>query len=251
MNRLRLHIIACKVFLREFCYYASKSDNIIDFTWLPYELHISPDKLRSMVNDKVAEVEKYIEDGILKKPDAIVLGYGLCSNGIVGVSAKSIPIIVPRTDDCMGVFLGSQEKYMKIFNEYNGTYWLNNGWIEMGSGAHIKQENEAKRQSYIELYGEENADFLLEQDNLWMSNYNYSGFITSDIYHNEEYVELAKTVAKENNWQYFEVEGDSSYVKKIMAGDWDEKEFLVCPPGYVIQASYDEDKIKASRNTLG
>ena len=245
MNRLRLHVIACKVFLREFCYYASTNDNIIDFTWLPYELHNSPDKLRNMLNDAVAEVEKLSSQGLMKKPDAIILGYGLCSNGTTGVMAKSIPIIVPRTDDCMGIFLGSQEKYLRLFNEYNGTYWLNNGWLESGSGAHIRQDNESKRQMYIEKYGEENADFLLEQDNLWMNNYNYSGFVTSDIYQNDEYKELAKKVAKENNWQYVEIEGDSSYIKKMMAGNWNENEFLVCPPGYTIQPSYDETKIKA------
>jgi hypothetical protein len=196
-----------------------------------------------MVNEAIFQVEEQVEKGLLKKPDAIILGYGLCSNGIAGVTSKKIPLVAPRTDDCIAVFMGSQERYLRLFNEYNGTYWLNNGWIE-ASGVHTKQQYEARKQQYLELYGEENADFLIEQDLLWMEKYHYSGFITSDVYNSKEYAQTARDAAESNGWQYIEIEGDSSYIKKMMAGNWDENEFLVCPPGYTIQPSYDESKIK-------
>jgi hypothetical protein len=244
MTRLRLHCIACRVFLREFCYHAAVNDNVIDFTWLPQGLHNTPDQLRNAVIGAVDEVESLTAGGLLKRPDAILLGYGLCSNGIAGVTAKSVPIVVPRADDCMALFFGSQERYLRLFNEYNGTYWLNSGWIEQ-SGVHRKEEKEARRQHYIELYGEENADYLLEHDKQWMTNYNYGGFITSDVYHSSAYAETARKAAAENGWEYIEVDGDSSYSKRLMAGNWDDAAFLVCPPGHTIQPSYDEMKLKA------
>lgn len=77
----------------------------------------------------------------------------------------------PRTDDCIALFLGSQERYLRLFEEYNGTYWLNNGWIETAYIPSLEMKEEM-REDYIRRYGEENAEFLLEQDSLWIGNYN-------------------------------------------------------------------------------
>ena len=44
------------------------------------------------------------------KYEAILLGYGLCSNGLVGLTARSIPLVIP-VHDCITLFLGSKEQY--------------------------------------------------------------------------------------------------------------------------------------------
>jgi len=36
--------------------------------------------------------------------DALLMGYGLCNNGIVGLTTKSIPLVIPRGHDCITVF---------------------------------------------------------------------------------------------------------------------------------------------------
>ena len=128
---MRIHIIACRVLNRELSYYASQSPHIVDITWLPQGLHDTPAKLRMKVSETIDSLYEQWEKRELKHmPDVIVLGYGLCSNGVVGIQARDIPLVVPRTDDCIALFLGSQERYLRLFEEYNGTYWLNNGWIE-------------------------------------------------------------------------------------------------------------------------
>lgn len=246
---MRIHIIACQVFSREVNYYASLSKNIIDITWLPQGLHDTPDCLRQMVKDAIDEIGMQLEKNIKKnKPDAIILGYGLCSNGVAGVTAPDVPVIIPRTDDCIGVFLGSQKRYLQLFNEYNGTYWLNNGWIE---SAYIptKENIDKRRLEYIEQYGEDNADYLMEQDNLWVKNYNHCGYISSDVYDNHEYRETAKEVAREHGWNYEEFKGDHAFLYQMVNGPWDDTNFLTCPPGYTVEPSYDETKIKAVKTS--
>lgn len=246
---MRIHIIACQVFSREINYYASLSKNIIDITWLPQGLHDTPDRLRQMVRDSIADIQIQIENKVKKnKPDAIVLGYGLCSNGVAGITAPDIPVIIPRTDDCIAVFLGSQKRYLQLFNEYSGTYWLNNGWIE---SAYIptKENIDKRRQEYAEAYGEDNADFLMEQDNLWVKNYKHCGYISSEVYEDAGYRALAKEVAREHDWSYEEFKGDQSFIYKLVNGPWDDKNFLTCLPGYTVEPSYDETKIKAVNNT--
>jgi len=58
-----------------------------------------------------------------------VLGYGLCSNGILGVQARGQDLIIPRCHDCISFFMGSPEAYRKDFDAHPGTYYLIPGWL--------------------------------------------------------------------------------------------------------------------------
>lgn len=242
---MRIHIIACRVFTRELSLYASQSPHAVDITWLPQGLHDTPEKLRQMLKGALDELYCQMKEQMMKhRPDYIVLGYGLCSNGVVGIESRDIPLVIPKTDDCIALFLGSQSRYLELFRKYNGTYWLNNGWIETAF-IPSKEMFEKRYNEYTERYGKENADFLSEQDRLWKMNYNTCGYINSPAYECPEYPLLARKIAKENNWDYVELKGDARLVRCMTEGVWDRKEFLVCPPGHRIEATYDDDKIRA------
>ncbi|MBQ8718938.1 MAG: DUF1638 domain-containing protein, partial [Clostridia bacterium] len=122
----RLHIIACRVLQREFSAALAHTALKIDISYLPQGLHNTPDQLRNMLQAEIDRIFEYHKAGMTPYlPDAIVLGYGLCSNAVIGLTGRSLPLIVPRTDDCMALFLGSQRRYLEYFNSHSGTYWLN------------------------------------------------------------------------------------------------------------------------------
>lgn len=242
---MRIHIIACRVFTRELSYYAARSPHVVDITWLPQGLHDTPEKLRAMLRQTLDDLYRQREQKMLKHwPDVIVLGYGLCSNGVVGVESRDTPLVVPRTDDCIAQFLGSQKRYAELFREYNGTYWLNNGWIE-SAFIPSKQHLQGLWEEYVELYGEDNAAFLMEQDMLWTRNYNTCAYITSPVYHDPAYPELARQIAGENGWKYAEFTGDTRMLRMLTDGSWNQEEFCVCPPYHRLEAAYDGRKIVA------
>ena len=56
----------------------------------------------------------------------------LCSNGLVGLTARNIPVVVPRAHDCITLFLGSKERYLDYFQSHTGVYFKTSGWIERG-----------------------------------------------------------------------------------------------------------------------
>lgn len=116
-------------------------------------------------------------------PDYLVLGYGLCSNGVVGLEAGEIPLVIPRTDDCIGLMLGSQQRYLELFDQNPGTYWFSHNWQEHAA-VPSRKAMEQRRAFYAEQYGEENADFLLEQDLLWTTQYRHAGLIASPLFDN-------------------------------------------------------------------
>lgn len=96
---MRIHIIACRVLTRELSYLISQSPHTVDITWLPQGLHDTPEKLRALIADAIDGLYRQREQRMLKHfPDVIVLGYGLCSNGVVGLESRDIPLVIPRTD---------------------------------------------------------------------------------------------------------------------------------------------------------
>ena len=161
---MRIHIIACRIFTRELSWLASRSDNQVELTWVGRGLHNTPDRLRCRLKDAVDELYRQLEEGELEnRPDYIVLGYGLCSRAVCGIRCRDIPIVIPRTDDCIALFMGSQERYLKEFSDAKGAYWLNSGWIEQS--VRLFDTEDMKRRKwleYAERFGEANADSLLE-----------------------------------------------------------------------------------------
>ncbi len=242
---MRLALIGCMVMNREISHLVAGSKHVVRTWWLRQGLHNTPDLLRTEVQRMIDEIEKeneLMEDNM--RFEAVILGYGLCSNGVLGLRSRSLPLIVPRCDDCVSLFLGSAERYRKLFREMPGTFWYSPGWIEQSFMP--STENYARRlEQYTELYGEDNAEYLLECDNSWMKNYHYCGYITCPLARFPEHEEFSRQAAKDFGWEYREIEGEMGYFEALVNGPWDNDRFLTCPPQSVIEVDYSDKKFRS------
>jgi hypothetical protein len=225
---LRLLFVACKVMQREAYLCAARTKNIVDVHLMPQGLHNEPDKLREELR-KAVSTTKDIQD---RPYDAILMGYGLCSNGIVGLSA-AIPLVVPRGHDCITLLLGSKERYQEYFDTHRGIYWYSPGWVESGWQP-CKARFDKLAEEYNEKYGPDNAEYLLELENGWLKEYSYATYIDSQFACDEEHKEFTKAAAEHLKWNYDELKGDMSLLERLVDGQWDDKEFLVLKPGETI-----------------
>ena len=244
---MRIHIIACRIFARELSYLASQSANQVDITWVGRGLHNTPENLRRHLSDTVEDLYRQLETGELEhRPDAIVLGYGLCSNGVVGIRCRDIPIVVPRTDDCIALFMGSQARYLKEFYDADGAVWLNSAWVEQ-SRSLVDSEDLKRRkwQEYAEKYGEDNADYLMEVESSWEKSYSTMGFIHSSVYDTPENLEKAQQEAGRKGWRMHEIRDDLRLLRMMVDGTWNAEEFLILKPGESIAPDYTGLKLKA------
>ena len=96
----RLLVLACAVMEREIRRF---QNGRAEFRFFDYGLHRTPENMAKTLQIEVDQAAKEEYDGV-------VLGYGLCSNGIVGTSSRKQPLIVPRVHDCVSLF-GSTESY--------------------------------------------------------------------------------------------------------------------------------------------
>lgn len=222
---------------REAYYCAARSKNVVDVVLMEQGLHNEPDRLRT-------EVRKALENthDIQKRPyDASLLGYGLCSNGIVGLSAE-IPIVVPRGHDCITLLLGSKDKYQEYFDSHRGVYWYSPGWIESDEQP-SKERYEKLLKEYKEKYGDDNAQYLMEVEQNWIKEYSWATFIDWGLTDSSEYKNYTKRCAEYLHWNYDELKGSPALMQKLIDGDWHESEFLVVKPGQIIGEDLTNDGI--------
>jgi len=219
----------------------ARSKNIIDIEFLPKGLHDMGEKIMS------EGIQKAIDNVDTEKFSAILLGYGLCNYGVKGLKAK-IPIVIPIVHDCIALFFGSRERYMDYFNKNPGTWYQTSGWLERGDFGLLGDDNimsqlgidhRADYKSYIEKYGEENAEYLLEMLD-WTKNYKKATFIDMGVGDSDAYEVMAKTDAKCKNFEYERVDGDMRLFQELVDGNWNTNDFLIIPPGSEITPTFDE-----------
>lgn len=243
---MRIAIIGCSVFNRELSHLVAESRHIARIWWLRQGLHDTPDLLRVQLQETVDSIEH--ENELLPAKlrfEAIILAYGLCSNGVIGLRSRSLPIVVPRCDDCIALFLGSADRYRKLFCELPGAYWYNAGWIEQAFTP-SKENYAIRRAEYAEEYGEENADYLMECTNNWMTNYKNCGYITCPLGDKPAHEQYARQAAADFGWDFTKVEGEMGYLDALVNGPWDDARFLSCPPDSRIVADYSNKKFRSA-----
>lgn len=212
-------VIACKVFqnLLEAYLPDEVASNI---TFMDYGLHRVPSKLTWSIQDEIDRIEV---------PSVIILGYGLCGNGLQGVKSRQHTLVIARADDCIAILLGSREAYLEEFESEPGTYYLTKGWLESGSDP-LKEYNE-----YKEKYGDEDAEWLMDQQ---YQHYKRIVLVAHQQQDLEKYRSQAQAVAKFcERWgmRYEEKLGSDRYVARLVevanSLDTQDKDFLIVPPG--------------------
>ena len=243
---LKLKVIACDVLNREISYLGSKSCCQIDIVFLHQGLHDTPDKLREMIQQEIDKTNRgfpYNYYNTAPSYDYILLGYGLCSNGTVGLTSSRIPIVIPRGHDCITLLLGSKQIYNKHFNENPGTYWFSSGWIERGWQPSEKKYSVLFKE-YLEKYGEDNAEYLMNMEQGWMKEYKNAALIHWNSLSNLDYYSLfTKSSADFLGWNYLQFKGDEGLLERMMNGEFNLEEVLIVPPGKKTLQSYNDDII--------
>lgn len=244
---MRLKLISCEIFYREICAVVARSPHLVDVEFLPKGLHdIGSAGMLARVQEAVSRVDA-------ARYDATILGYCLCNNGIVGLAATGIPVVIPRAHDCITLFFGSRAKYLDYFNDHPGTYFKTTGWIERGQDAGELRQLSISHQlgmdmTYEQLvakYGEDNAQYLWETLCDTMRNYKQLTFIEMGVEADDRFERQTQEEARQRNWFYEKVRGDMVLIERLVNGPWDDCDFLTLQPGQKVVARMDEGIVAA------
>ncbi len=196
-----LVILACKVL--QSLLEPHLPDASIPAVFMDYGLHRTPALMTPALQ---AEIDRLVE------PSTILVGYGLCGNGLVGLQSRQHTLIIPRADDCIMMLLGSYRRYREEFDAEPGTYYLTKGWLESGSNP-LKEYQEL-----VEKYDRETADWITDEE---YKNYKRLVLVAPheaelDAYRTQAR-EVAEYCAARWGFRYEERIGSEDFVRRLVS----------------------------------
>lgn len=217
-------MIACQVVVEEM---AGRLPKDLRLQVLDAGLHTSPDRLRAALQAAIDAVEESVE--------TILLGYGQCSRSVEGLKSKTARLVLPRVDDCIGIFLGSRTEYLRQNRIEPGTYFLSRGWVTAGTTPFSEYE------SMVARFGEQRAKRVMNQ---LLKHYKRLAYIrTGDNGDGKAHRAYALQTADRFQLRFEELPGTDELTRSLICGEWGQG-FLIVPPGEEItyQLFMDEDE---------
>ncbi len=226
MDKPPVVVIACRV-LQDLLHRHLPEGLAAGAIYTDYGLHRQPGALNKTVQEAI--------DGIVA-PSLIVLGYGLCGDGLAGIQAGLHTLLIPRADDCITLLLGSHEAYRREFEAVPATFYLTKGWLE-------SECNPAREfQEYSEKYGPENAALIMDMQYQHLERLALVAHNQADLdAYRPRALEVARTCQR---WgmRYEEILGSDAYVRRLVetaaALDAAEEDFVVIPPGGTLRQAH-------------
>ena len=238
---MKLKCLSCEALARPVYLCAAQSPHIVDVELFRIGLHNEPPHLRAQLQARI---------DTLNDPayDAIVLAYGLCGQATAGLRARDRPLVIPRAHDCITLFLGSRARYKEQFERHPGTYWYALDYMQrregvgttlsLGSGLDTGNIQDLYDE-YVEKYGQDNADYLMEVMGAWQNHYNRAVYIDLGVGDGSVIELQTQEEADRRGWTFERVAGDLVLIRRLLNGDW-AQDFLILQPGEQIAMAYDD-----------
>jgi len=243
---MRLKLIACEIFCREVCQLVAASPNTLDVEFLPKGLHdLESDRMVARLQERVDAVPPGLHE-------AVLLGYALCNNGVVGLRAGETQLVLPRGHDCLSLFLGDRRRYEAYFRAHPGTYYRTTGWFEREDTTSVGEETVPQRlglnvqyDDLVARFGEDNARYVMETLGDFTAHYTRLAYLHMGLPCEEPFRCRARQEAARNGWEFDELEGSLELLQRLLDGPWSQDDFLIVPPGHRIAATHDAAIVRA------
>jgi hypothetical protein len=211
-------VIACRV-LQDLL--GSRLADGVPTMWQDAGLHNTPKKMAAALQEHV---------DALTEPSNVIIGYGLCGNGLVGVKSREHTLIIPRIHDCVAMFLGSHQRYLQRFFANPNTYYLTKGWVD------AKDEPLTDYLDYVRDFDQETADYLVEMKYRHYRKLCMVGFSEAELNSCRPAAMKVASFCKERfGMEYEEVIGTTELIDALLQQPAHLNEgndvFVVVPPG--------------------
>jgi hypothetical protein len=206
-----LKLIACPAVLGEL---AEGATDGVDCQTLEAQLHLSPERLKEALRAAVADADR---------PGAtIVLGYGMCSNAVLGLKTEHATLVVPKVDDCIAMMLGSNEAFAAQSEKACGTYYVAKAYLEECDTIFSEHDK------LIEKRGLERAEKMMR---LLLAHYTRIVLIDTGRHDLGPYRARIAEFAERFDLAVEDVPGTTRIIDALVEGGWGD-DFVVAPPGH-------------------
>jgi N-methylhydantoinase A/oxoprolinase/acetone carboxylase beta subunit len=227
-------VIACGVLAMDIPRLAEELGLEFETHFLPGGLHEDPAALRARLQALIDEADAS------QRWARVLVGYGICGRGTVGLKARRVPLFIPRVHDCIALFLGGDTIYRRQFKRYPGTYYISAGWFEEKTeplsqkGPYVTIDGQRfRREQLNEKYGEKAAGEMFDFFSSWQQNYQRAAFIDTGAGDQGKYAAHTKAMADTHGWRYERLVGNTRLLRAMLVAEQGSAEILHVAPGHV------------------
>jgi N-methylhydantoinase A/oxoprolinase/acetone carboxylase beta subunit len=228
-------VIGCAVLSVDIKHAARQQGLTVDFKFLEAGLHERPDLLKQKLQAAIDTVSA------ADNAERIVIGYGVCGRGTIGIQSRGIPLVVPKVHDCIAMFLGGSEAYRREFKKFPGTYYISAGWHEEKAVPVSQRKLQAwygdqrvHRDDIARQHGERAADQTIDFLNSWQKNYQRAAYIDTGARNGSKSEKHAREMADAYGWRYEKIPGSLALIEKMLIGTATTDEILYVAPHHAI-----------------
>ncbi len=207
------NIIACEIFRLEL--EAVTADTDVGLELVEIALHRTPQKMPERLNALIKKAE-------CGNAEEIIMGYGLCSNGVAGVSSKR-NLCIARCHDCLGLLLGSTKRHLSILAEWPRAFYMFAGMVEAAFDPLTILEKE-----HIPRLGEKKAWRGME---LAFKEYTHFAYIESKAGQDPKYKQRFWENCRAFKKEPLEFDGDLEYITRLVHGPRTPEDFIMLTAG--------------------
>lgn len=215
-------IITCQTIKREVNLAVSETGVDYPILLVDSGLHNYPDKLRQAIQEQIDKLEN---------TETILMAFGYCGNGLLGIKSHNSRLIIPRADDCITLMLGSNETRKNIQREA-GTYFLTKGWLDYERNIVTEYEECVVR------YGPERALRVMKT---MLCHYRRLMVIDTKAYELDDVLNKTRSFAEIIGMKHEQYLGSMGFIKKLLSGPWNKEEFIILESGQ--ELSFEEMRI--------
>lgn len=232
-NRKQL-VISCGMLSNELKKAYQKCFSDCKILWMKRALHNHPKSLKDTLQSFIDENQDC---------DDILLTYGLCGNGTLGIHSQHTRLVIPKFHDCIHQLIQSVDNNTADIDEpwkmnelgkinqkqvLPGQLYLTRSWT-LDQEA-IYQQSKAVLNTYGKSHGQDILDEIYE-------GYTDINVINTDSYEIAPVMEYAKNAAAMNHLKVNQINGSTLILEKLLCGDWDQN-FIVLEPGEELQLNH-------------
>lgn len=248
---MRLKLIACEVLTREIGLCVARTPHIVDVEYIAKGAH-EPDDLRVRIQAAIDRAEAGGPDY-----DAIVIGFGLCGNAMLGVTTRRYRMVVPRAHDCCTLYLGSKQAFAEHFGENPSQGFTALGYLERPSNDDLDGTDDSVKfrqqtcfgQSYADMvaqYGEDNAAFIwstLHPEHTAARDNPVAIFIDQPEIGDFGQLAAWRERMAAKGKELLVLNGSLDLVRQMVSGEWPDEAFVIVEPGQKLAGVYDLDQV--------
>ena len=231
-------LLACGVFEQEIALHAHGATHIAETRFFEMGLHDRPDQLRATLQENLDAVDARADIA------AVVLAYGLCGRGTVGLHPLRHKLVIPRAHDCIAVFMGSKEAYAEHQHRCPACYYYTPGW-NRGRRVPGPERLEATRAELAAKFEPDDVEFVIESERETWAMHDTATYLDLGTADAEAEADYARKCAGWLSWKFEHLRGDPKLLHDLLWGNWDSKRFQIIEPGMKLGHAPDETIMRA------